>query len=215
MTQLRLLVVIAACFVALSTTGAAWAAPTTIDFESFTGPSVFSNAEPPLTVGAATFSGGMILTAVTGLMSNSSTVYGTASFCTGCASSITITFSTPVSEVSAEVLNGIPGDVSYTVSSNLGDSVTKSLGLDIATDHDTFTFPGPGITSVTVTTTTPNPARWDFFVDNISFNESPTSNPFPTSKSECKDGGWRGFGLFKNQGDCVSYVATEGRNPPG
>jgi len=37
----------------------------------------------------------------------------------------------------------------------------------------------------------------------------------PTSKAECKNGGWRNFGtVFKNQGDCVSYVATKGKNPP-
>ncbi len=32
-------------------------------------------------------------------------------------------------------------------------------------------------------------------------------------KEQCRDGGWRGFG-FKNQGDCVSFVATGGKNPP-
>jgi titin len=36
----------------------------------------------------------------------------------------------------------------------------------------------------------------------------------PTSKDQCKDGGWQSFGVFKNQGDCVSYVATDGKNPP-
>jgi hypothetical protein len=30
----------------------------------------------------------------------------------------------------------------------------------------------------------------------------------PTSKDECKHGGWRDFPGFKNQGDCVSLVAT-------
>lgn len=30
----------------------------------------------------------------------------------------------------------------------------------------------------------------------------------------CKKGGWETFGVFKNQGDCVSYVATNGRNEP-
>ena len=31
--------------------------------------------------------------------------------------------------------------------------------------------------------------------------------PLPTSKDQCKDGGWRGFGgAFKNQGQCVSFV---------
>ena len=36
----------------------------------------------------------------------------------------------------------------------------------------------------------------------------------PTAKSQCKNGGWRTFGVFKNQGDCVSFVATGGKNPP-
>jgi hypothetical protein len=39
--------------------------------------------------------------------------------------------------------------------------------------------------------------------------------PLPTSKDQCTNGGWRTFGVFKNQGDCVSFVATQGRNPPG
>jgi hypothetical protein len=38
--------------------------------------------------------------------------------------------------------------------------------------------------------------------------------PVPTSKDQCKSGGWRNYGVFKNQGDCVSYVATGGKNPP-
>jgi hypothetical protein len=37
----------------------------------------------------------------------------------------------------------------------------------------------------------------------------------PTTKAECKNGGWRDFGIFRNQGDCVSFVATKGKNPPG
>jgi hypothetical protein len=43
----------------------------------------------------------------------------------------------------------------------------------------------------------------------------------PTNKDECKDGGWATFvnvitgqKIFKNQGDCVSFVATKGKNPP-
>ena len=34
-----------------------------------------------------------------------------------------------------------------------------------------------------------------------------------TSKDQCKKGGWQSFG-FRNQGDCVSFVATGGQNPP-
>jgi hypothetical protein len=41
------------------------------------------------------------------------------------------------------------------------------------------------------------------------------AQPFPTSKDQCKNAGWRSFGsVFRNQGDCVSYVATGGKNQP-
>jgi hypothetical protein len=40
------------------------------------------------------------------------------------------------------------------------------------------------------------------------------AQPLPTSKDECKNGGWKAYGVFKNQGDCVSFVATAGKNPP-
>jgi hypothetical protein len=37
----------------------------------------------------------------------------------------------------------------------------------------------------------------------------------PTNKDQCKNGGWQTFsGQFKNQGDCVSFVATSGKNLP-
>jgi hypothetical protein len=36
----------------------------------------------------------------------------------------------------------------------------------------------------------------------------------PTSKDQCRIGGWRQYAVFKNQGDCVSFVATGGRNAP-
>ena len=34
------------------------------------------------------------------------------------------------------------------------------------------------------------------------------AQPFPTTKDQCKNGGWRNYVVFKNQGDCVSFVAT-------
>lgn len=37
----------------------------------------------------------------------------------------------------------------------------------------------------------------------------------PATADQCKNGGWKAYGVFKNQGDCVSYVATGGKNPPG
>lgn len=36
----------------------------------------------------------------------------------------------------------------------------------------------------------------------------------PTKPELCKQGTWSWYGVFKNQGDCVSYVATHGTNQP-
>ena len=38
--------------------------------------------------------------------------------------------------------------------------------------------------------------------------------PPPTTKDECKKGGWETYAVFKNRGDCVSFVATGGKNLP-
>ena len=41
------------------------------------------------------------------------------------------------------------------------------------------------------------------------------AQPFPTSKNQCKNGNWRNFGsTFKNEGKCVSFVATGGKKQP-
>jgi hypothetical protein len=37
----------------------------------------------------------------------------------------------------------------------------------------------------------------------------------PTDVAECKDGGYQVFAVFQNQGDCVSFVATNSKNEPG
>lgn len=37
----------------------------------------------------------------------------------------------------------------------------------------------------------------------------------PTTREACKDGGYKLFPAFKNQGDCVSFVATGGKSEPG
>lgn len=48
----------------------------------------------------------------------------------------------------------------------------------------------------------------------------PPGQELPTTKAQCFNGGWQTFKdvfknqVFKNQGDCVSFVATQGKNPP-
>jgi hypothetical protein len=55
-------------------------------------------------------------------------------------------------------------------------------------------------------------------IDNISVNGAVVGSPTsPQTKDDCKNGGWQNVNFnpaFKNQGDCVSYVATHGKNPP-
>jgi hypothetical protein len=40
------------------------------------------------------------------------------------------------------------------------------------------------------------------------------AQPLPTSKDQCKNGHWRDFSVFKNEGACVSFVATGDKNQP-
>ena len=35
------------------------------------------------------------------------------------------------------------------------------------------------------------------------------TQPLPSSKDQCKNGGWKTYGAFKNQGDCVSFVVHQ------
>lgn len=72
-------------------------------------------------------------------------------------------------------------------------------------------FPPIGM-GQTVSLTTPAGAGLDL---NESANVRPgESSPPPLTKEQCKNGGWRNAGQFKNQGDCISFVATGGKNSP-
>ncbi len=77
---------------------------------------------------------------------------------------------------------------------------------------------------VNVGTFNPN---YEVLVDGVVFNDTtydfelevPVYINEPTSKDDCKKGGWESLTgadgtPFKNQGDCVSYVATQGKNQP-
>ena len=53
-----------------------------------------------------------------------------------------------------------------------------------------------------------------FAIDDLRFN----ADVIPITADDCKKGGWKLFHIdgatFKNQGDCVSFVATGGKNQP-
>jgi hypothetical protein len=47
---------------------------------------------------------------------------------------------------------------------------------------------------------------------DVSVRDAPA---LPTSTQQCRRGAWKSFRVFKNEGDCVSFVATGGKNGPG
>jgi len=86
-------------------------------------------------------------------------------------------------------------------SANNGGVLSTDFGVADPINGETLSFGGP------VTNSNLNEAA------NLATGSS--SPPLPMSKNQCRNGGWRNFGRFKNQGDCISFVATGGKNPPG
>jgi hypothetical protein len=78
-------------------------------------------------------------------------------------------------------------------------------------------FPNAVVVGIGVNVGTFNPG-YTVAVDGVQFNDTIYNFEIgtrPTTKDQCKNGGWATFDdpAFKNQGDCVSYVATHGKNP--
>ena len=94
-------------------------------------------------------------------------------------------------EMLGQIGTGAPFAVGYGITFTSSTGGRLYLGV-----NDNYFGDNSGAWSATVTVTTPPPA--------------------PTSADDCKDGGWQNYpGLgFKNQGDCVSFVQTGGKNPP-
>jgi hypothetical protein len=93
---------------------------------------------------------------------------------------------------------------------------TSQLG---GTFYDTYshavaTWGNQPVSAITVVADGPNQV---IEIQSLSVNDTEYNFAAPTSKDQCKDGGWQSFinpGTFKNQGDCVSFVATHGKNGP-
>jgi hypothetical protein len=60
------------------------------------------------------------------------------------------------------------------------------------------------------------PGAADWYYDNFGSLKVDVYrvNGYPTSDTDCKNNGWKAYGVFKNQGDCVSFVATGEQNTP-
>jgi len=74
------------------------------------------------------------------------------------------------------------------------NAVTLAFGVNVGTFNPAYNVETDGVTF--------NGTTYDFEVANE-----------PTSKEQCKDGGWQSLtradgSAFKNQGDCIQYVNT-------
>ena len=168
-------------FVLAASAGITPAMATVINFDAQAadrGGNLTGIPDSPLTIGIATFSGGELLNAEVGLNADQTGVYATQGlFGSGETNPLMITFASPVEQVSLFVANG--DDVrNYTLSDNLGDSITKSLPSAGALGAASFSLPGSGITTVYVTSA--NADAWDFAIDNVTFTAG-TSTPEPES----------------------------------
>jgi hypothetical protein len=157
------------------------ASATVVDFEAQAaarGGNLSGIPDSPLTIGIATFTGGELLNAEVGLNADQTGVYATEGlFGSGESNPLVITFASPVSNFSIFIANG--DDVrNYTVSDNLGDSVTMSLASAGGLGAGTFSLASNGLTTVDITSA--NADAWDFAIDNVTFTQA-TSIPEPGS----------------------------------
>jgi hypothetical protein len=150
-----------------------------IDFESQTlmrGGNPTGISDSPLTIGSATFTGGELLNGEVGLNADQTGVYASEGlFGSGDTNPLVITFSSPVSGFSIYVVNDDAAQ-SYTVSDNLGDSVTTPLASVGDLGAGVFSLPGSSISTVDITSSDGD--DWNFAIDNVSFTAA-TSVPEP------------------------------------
>jgi hypothetical protein len=99
-----------------------------------------------------------------------------------------------------------------------------ATGAAVATYEATIetssgTFADRGTTDVFVAdreaTTSGQTSFFEQFQESFVSDLLEAKRVLPTTKEQCKDDGWQTYGAFKNQGDCVSFVATGGNNEPG
>lgn len=100
---------------------------------------------------------------------------------------------------------GMIGTVEYSARITTDDGVFGDSGLALLEgENGYFSLP-----------TVDRGAVLGNFHEFFNATQNSTVPLLPTTKKQCRDGGWTtAYAVFKNQGDCVSFVATRGGNPP-
>jgi hypothetical protein len=128
------------------------------------------------------FEGGVILENTANLPANQTALYGTIQGSEPTLTNpLTITFENPITNFFLDVYNGNTEDVMYRVSDNAGNSADFTLVPNLSSGNTTIGFAATG-TIVTVEALSGLPF-FDFFVDNVTFNEPlpPELVPEPSS----------------------------------
>jgi len=181
---MKSLLVASASFYMLLLLAAAPAFASVVDFQAQAanhGGNLTGILDSPLTIGIATFTGGELRDGLINFPADETGVYASEGlFGSGETNPLVIAFATPVQGFSLLVANGDSQNQSYTVSDNLGDSVTFPLTLSgsLSNPARTVSLPGNGITSVLITSA--NTDSWNFAIDDVSFTAAAAA-PEPAS----------------------------------
>jgi hypothetical protein len=152
-----------------STADAATAATLTINGTTFGAPATFGNV---------VFAGGAILTNATAAPADETSVYYTSFFCCGTGTTpntLTITFPQNINNFFVDLYNGQSFADTFTASDNSGMSTTVTIPPNTSSGNALISFPALG-DQVTITTTDPS---YDFFIDNIGFDQPTPAVPAP------------------------------------
>jgi hypothetical protein len=96
-----------------------------------------------------------------------------------------------------------------------GASLTDYQARIRPTTGGSFTTEGQATGSNIFVSNEPGgPVSFSDFVEDFLTGSEPVSEG-PTTKDQCTKGGFKDFPGFKNQGDCVAFLATGGKNEPG
>ncbi len=168
---------------------------TTIDFEAFTGPTLFQPTPPetrnfPNVDGSGvdvTVMNGQILTQAFDVPANQSSIYGTQCFgecdTPNLLNPIIVSFSQPINNFFLDVYNGWIVPVTYRVSDNAGNAAEFLLPNSLSGGHRLIGFAATGTVVQIEALTLGANGEYDFFIDNIHFDEPlpPSLVPEPAS----------------------------------
>ncbi|NNE89632.1 MAG: VPLPA-CTERM sorting domain-containing protein [Silicimonas sp.] len=167
---------------AICVAGPSYAAVLNFDDQGLTGPSLFADATAETineTFGSidVELTGGAILSNTSFLPGNTTSVYGTADVpgiveLDGATNPLVISFSESITNFFLDVFNGLPTVVTYTVADNNGNFATFDLASNLNGGFETIGFAATGDeVTVTASSSAMFGTGYDFFVDNITFNE--------------------------------------------